>query len=42
MKDWPVGYYLVFKSNPPVPGARSLVAIGYKYKYQKVLFFIAI
>ena len=29
MKDWPVGSYLVLKSNPTVPGDRPLMAIGY-------------
>ena len=41
MKDWPGGSYLVMKFNPRVPGGIPLLAIGYKYNYRKVLWFIA-
>ena len=41
-KDWPGGYYLVFKSKPMVPGDRPIIAIGYTYNAQKVLYFIVI
>ena len=41
MKDWLGGSYLVMKSTPTVPGGRSLLAIGYKCNYMKVLGFIA-
>ena len=27
-KDWPGGSYLVLRSNPMVPGDRTLIAIG--------------
>ena len=30
-KNWPVGSYIVFRSNPMVPGDRPLISIGYKY-----------
>ena len=29
IKYWPVGSYLVMKSNPIVPGSRTLMSIGY-------------
>ena len=32
--------HLVMNSNPRVPGGRPLMAIGYKYRYQKILGFI--
>ena len=40
MKYWPGGSYLVMKSNPIFPGGISLLYIGYKYNYRKVLVFI--
>ena len=30
MKDWPVGSYLVMKSNNRIYGERPLMEIGYK------------
>ena len=39
-KDWIGGYYLVLRSKPVVHGGRPLIAIGYKYNAQKVLYFI--
>ena len=41
MKDWPGGSYLVMKIIPWVPGEITLLAIGYKYNYRKVIGFIA-
>ena len=41
MKDWPGGSYLVMKSTPIFPGEITLLAIGYKYNFRKVLIFIA-
>ena len=41
MKDWSGGSYLVMKSTPIFPGGITLLAIGYKYNYWKVLGFIA-
>ena len=40
-KDWLVGSYIVLKSTPIFPGESTLLAIGYKYNYRKVLGFIA-
>ena len=40
-KEWPVGSYIVMKSNPRVPGDRPLMAIWYKYYSRKVLGFIS-
>ena len=34
------GSYLVLRSKHVVPGGRSLISIGYKYKGQKVIYFI--
>ena len=39
-KDWPVGSYLVLRSNPMVPRYGSIIAIIYKYNARKVLSFI--
>ena len=39
-KDWPVGSYLMLKSNHMVPGDRPLITIGYKYSTRKVPYFI--
>ena len=39
-KDWTGGSYLVLRIKPMVPGDRPLIAIGYKYNAQKVLYFI--
>ena len=41
MKYWLGGSYLVMTSTPRVPGGRPILAIGYTYKYSKVLGFIA-
>ena len=41
MKYLPGGSYLVMKITPRVPGGISLLEIGYKYNYRKVLGFIA-
>ena len=41
MKEWPGGSHIVIKSTPRVTGDIPLMAIGYKYKYQKVLGIIA-
>ena len=41
MKDWLRGSYLVMRSTPRVTGEIPLLAIGYKYKFRKVLGFIA-
>ena len=30
----------MLRSNPMVPGVRSLISIGYKYNTKKVLYFI--
>ena len=38
-KDWPGGSYLLLNSMPMVHGDISRIAIGYKYNYQKVLYF---
>ena len=35
------GSYLVIESTPIVPGGKTLLDIGYKYKSRKVLGFIA-
>ena len=40
MGNWPVGSYLVMKSNPRFPGGRPLMTIGYKCKSSKFLVFI--
>ena len=40
MKYWPVGSYLVMKITPRFPGGRTLLDVGYKYNYRKVLGFI--
>ena len=37
MKDFLGGSYLIMKSTPRVPGEITLLAIGYKYNYRKVL-----
>ena len=39
--NWPCGYYIVLKRKSIVIGDKPLIAIGYKYKYQKVLSFSA-
>ena len=39
-KDWPGGSDLVLRSNHMVPRVGPLIAIGYKYKVRKVLYFI--
>ena len=39
-KDWPGGYYLVLSSKHMVPGGRPIIAMGYNYNAQKVLYFI--
>ena len=39
-KGWPGVSYLVLRSKPVLPGYRLLIAIGYKYDAQKVLYFI--
>ena len=36
-RHWTGGSYLVMKSTPIVPGVISLMSIGYKYNYGKVL-----
>ena len=41
VKDWPGGSYFVINGNTRVPGGRSLLAIGYRYNFSKVLGFIA-
>ena len=38
--NWPGGSHLVLRSKPVVPGGRTLIAIGYNYNAQKVLYFI--
>ena len=40
MKEWPGGSHIFMKSTPRVTGDRPLMAIGYKYRSQKVLGFI--
>ena len=40
-KEWPVGSHIVMKITPRVTGYKPLMAIVYKYRYQKVLVFIA-
>ena len=42
IKNWPVGSYLVMKSTTIFPSEISLLDIGYKYNYRKVLGFINI
>ena len=37
MKDFPVGSYIVLKSNTIVPCDILFMAIGYKYNYRNVL-----
>ena len=39
-EDWPVGYYLVLRGKPMVPGRRPFIAMGYNYNVQKFLSFI--
>ena len=39
-KDWPGGSHLVLRSKHMVPGDRQIIAIGYNYNAQKVLYFI--
>ena len=39
-KEWPGGYHIFMKSSPRVLGYKPLVAMGYKYRYDKVLGFI--
>ena len=39
-KDCPGGSYLVSRSNPMVPGGRTLISVGYKYNMKNVLYFI--
>ena len=41
-KDWPGGSYLVLRSKHMVPGYRPIIAIGYKYNGQNVIYFIVI
>ena len=41
-KDCPVNSYLVLRSKPMLPRGRPLIAVGYKYKSRKVLYFIVI
>ena len=41
IKEWQGRFHLVMKSTPRVPGDRPLMAIRYKYKYWKVLGFVA-
>ena len=38
--DWSGGSYLMFRRKPMVPRESLIVAIGYKYNAQKVLYFI--
>ena len=40
MKECLGGYHLVMKITPIVPGYIPLMAIGYRYRYQRVLEFI--
>ena len=40
MKYWPGRSHIVMKSTPKVTGDIPLLAIRYKYRYQKVLGFI--
>ena len=40
MEDYPLGSYLMFKNNPTVIGNRLICDIGYKYNYQKIIYFI--
>ena len=39
--DWLVGPYLVMKSTPRFTGEWTILTIGYKYNFRKVLGFIA-
>ena len=41
MKEWPGGSHIFMKSTPRVIDDRPLMAIGYKYRSQKFLGFIA-
>ena len=41
VNDWAGGLYIVMNSTPKVTGDITLIAIGYKYNYSKVLVFIA-
>ena len=41
MKYCPGGSYLVIKGTPRVTGYRKIMAIGYKYNYRNVLWFIS-
>ena len=41
IKEWPLGSYLVMKSNPRVTSDITLMAIGHKQNSRKVLGFIA-
>ena len=41
MKDWLGGSYLVLKSTPRVTCDIPLMAIGYKYNYRKILWYIS-
>ena len=41
MKEWPGGSHIFMKSNPRFTDDRPLMAIGYKYRSQKVLGFIS-
>ena len=38
---WPGGSYLVFKRNSMLPVDMLILAIGYKYNYLKVVYFIS-
>ena len=41
MNECLVGYLIIMKSAPTFPGDKPPMAIGYKYRYHKVLGFIA-
>ena len=39
-KYWQVGSYLMLNTKPMEPGDRPLLAISYKYNFQRVFYFI--
>ena len=41
MKEWPVGSNIVVKSSLVVSGDKTFMDVGYKYRYQSVVWFIA-